>query len=508
MSIVDLPGIYSLSPYTPEEVISRNFILDEKPDCVINIVDATNLERNLYLTTQIMEIDVPMVIALNMMDEVEKQGDKIDAASLEKKIGIPVVPISALKEKGLEELMKRAYDASNEKRQGKTVLEGSALMHLIGDCKIALEGQGVDNALFHAIKLVELDELEVKAHPQSTAMVEEFKKTFSDDTFGSDFEALVADSRYKYISKHYSSVLTKSEQKQKEKLSRSDKADKILTHKVWGIPIFLVILFLVFHLTFAEDFLFLGAGGVFDKEAVVYDANKNVIEVTEDTYDPDNVKYYDADGNEAELTFENGKLASVEAKPFVFTGDGKKVLVENAAELPEGTKFYADEKGKWEVTIEATQFVYWKNSLGQVTRISAGDAKNLAAGTKIYADEELTHEVTLNADGEVEGYADIETEYESAFVSGIDEFCAGISAATFFGYEESVYGPGVILANLLNTFTDFLSTCINEGLVKSGAPDWLTGLIVDGIFGGLFAVLGFLPQILLLFLFFSILEYS
>lgn len=152
--------------------------------------------------------------------------------------------------------------------------------------------------------------------------------------------------------------------------------------------------------------------------------------------------------------------------------------------------------------------MYWKNSLGEVTRISSGDAKNLAAGTKIYADEELTHEVTLNADGEVEGYADIETEYESAFVSGIDEFCAGISAATFFGYEESVYGPGVILANLLNTFTDFLSTCINEGLVKSGAPDWLTGLIVDGIFGGLFAVLGFLPQILLLFLFFSILEDS
>ena len=123
VSIVDFPGIYSLSPYTPEEVISRNFILDEKPDCVINIVDATNLERNLYLTTQIMEIDVPMVIALNMMDEVEKQGDKIDATNLEKKIGIPVVPISALKEKGLEELMKRAYNASNEKRQGKTVLE-------------------------------------------------------------------------------------------------------------------------------------------------------------------------------------------------------------------------------------------------------------------------------------------------------------------------------------------------------------------------------------------------
>ena len=112
VAIVDLPGIYSLSPYTPEEVIARNYILDEKPDCVINIIDATNLERNLYLTTQIMEIDVPMVIALNMMDAVEKAGDKIDAAKLEKALGIPVVKISALKETGLKELMDKAFDES------------------------------------------------------------------------------------------------------------------------------------------------------------------------------------------------------------------------------------------------------------------------------------------------------------------------------------------------------------------------------------------------------------
>src|SRR5574344_2169560 len=104
VSVVDLPGIYSLSPYTPEEVVSRNYILDEKPDCVINIVDATNLERNLYLTTQILEMDVPMVIALNMMDTVKKLGDKIDAKKLEKLIGVPVVEISALKETNLEHL--------------------------------------------------------------------------------------------------------------------------------------------------------------------------------------------------------------------------------------------------------------------------------------------------------------------------------------------------------------------------------------------------------------------
>lgn len=112
ISVIDLPGIYSLSPYTPEEVVSRNFVLDEKPDCVINIVDATNLERNLYLTTQLMEIDVPMIVALNMMDSVEKNGDVIDAVTLEQKLGIPVVGISALKENGIVDLMNRAYEIS------------------------------------------------------------------------------------------------------------------------------------------------------------------------------------------------------------------------------------------------------------------------------------------------------------------------------------------------------------------------------------------------------------
>ena len=123
IEIVDLPGIYSLSPYTPEEVISRNYILDEKPACVINIVDATNLERNLYLTTQIMEIDVPMVVALNMIDVVKKNGDRIDAAELERRIGLPVVEISALKGEGFNELMKRAYEISSEYLILKRLLE-------------------------------------------------------------------------------------------------------------------------------------------------------------------------------------------------------------------------------------------------------------------------------------------------------------------------------------------------------------------------------------------------
>lgn len=350
VGIIDLPGIYSLSPYTPEEVISRNYILDEKPDCVINIVDATNLERNLYLTTQLMEIDVPVIVALNMIDEVEKAGDSIDAAKLESKIGLPVVKISALKNQGIEELMRRGFEVSEHPRKGTTVLEGGKLTHLIGDCKIALEGAGVDNALFHAIKLAEMDELEVKMHPKSAGMVEEFKKTFSDDVFGSDFEAIVADSRYKYIAHNYSSVLTKKHKSEKEKLSKSDKIDRVLTHKVWGIPIFLVILFAVFHLTFSEDLLWIGAA------------------------------------------------------------------------LPEG----------------------WVSLPG--------------------------------------------TAFEGVFGDG------GINS------------PGVILFNLVDLATSSISTAIGDAMAAGGVADWATGLVVDGIFGGLFAVISFLPQILVLFLFFSILE--
>ena len=352
ISIVDLPGIYSLSPYTPEEVISRNFILDEKPDCVINIVDVTNLERNLYLTTQLLEIDVPVVVALNMMDELERMGDVLDAQKLEEKIGVPVVAISALKETGLDDLMKRAYEVSLEKRKGVTVLESTPLMHLIGDCRIALEGQEVDNSLFHAVKLVELDELEVEAHPNSAKMVEEFKKTYKDDTFGGDFEAVIADSRYKHITTHYSVALKKNPKSHSEGDTRSNKIDKAMTHKFWGIPIFLLILFAVFHLTFSENFLFIGAA------------------------------------------------------------------------LPEG----------W-VALEGTP------------------------------------------------------------VEGV------------FG-EGGINSPGVVLFNLLDLGTSTLGEVIAEAMAEGNVAEWAIGFVCDGILGGLFAVLSFLPQILLLFLLFSILEDS
>lgn len=256
VAIVDLPGIYSLSPYTPEEVISRNYILDENPNCVINIVDATNLERNLYLTTQLIEMDIPVVIALNMIDVIEKNGDSINVEALEAEIGVPVVAISAMKGINIETLMNKAYNESLKTRVGKTVLEGGTLKHLIHDCKAAFVGLGVKHPLFHAVKLVENDEIECEHHPDLVKIVEEFKKTYTNDIFEDDLEAVVADDRYTYISKHYGKVKEKGKVAEKDKLTLSDKIDKILTNRWLGIPIFLVVLLFIFRLTFAENLFF------------------------------------------------------------------------------------------------------------------------------------------------------------------------------------------------------------------------------------------------------------
>ena len=429
VAVVDLPGIYSLSPYTPEEVIARNYILDEKPDCVINIVDATNLERNLYLTTQIMEIDVPMVVALNMMDAVDKAGDKIDAKELEKRLGVPVVKISALKETGLKELMDKAYSESEKKRNGVTVLEDSPLTHLIGDVKIALAGQNVASPLFHAIKLVENDEIETSMHKQTVGMIDEFKKTFDDDVFGADFEALVADARYKYISKHFAPVVSHKD-KDKFRMTKSDKVDKVLTHKAWGIPIFLVVLFLIFHLTFSENLFYIN--GFNESQAWMPSLS-----------DSEQFLKHDENG---EIVYE--------------TEDDEYVL-----------DYVADENGDY-VTTETEG----------VTKIDDE--------TYEYDGEEYT----VDADGRLGSKIPVLT-YGARWLATI--------------YDGTLYSPGVVVNNIWNDMiVGDLFGLIKGGVENSGMADWAKGLINDGIIEGLAAVLSFLPPILVLFLFFSILEDS
>ncbi len=353
IEIIDLPGIYSLSPYTPEEVIARNYILDEKPDCIINIVDATNLERNLYLTTQLLEIDVPMVIALNMKDVLEKRGEDIDEQTLEKRIGVPVVEISALKSLNVDFLIERAQEAVKAQRKGKSVIEHYSLWHVVQNAKIALELKGVESPVFHAVKLVEKDELEVENHPNEAKAVDDFLRLH--DNEGVDAEAEIADARYKYIETNFTTTLKRSAAYKPHEMSRSDKVDRVMTNKWAGIPIFLVILFTVFHLTFSEDFLYLGS-----------------------------------------------------------------------------------------------------------------------------------------------------------MIRGFGEWCGAESEGVWKGvfFSVGLNSPGIILFNLLDLATSSLSELITAGLESAGASPWAVGLVVEGVLGGVFGVLSFLPQILVLFLLFSILEDS
>ncbi|MBD5130999.1 MAG: ferrous iron transporter B [Clostridiales bacterium] len=257
IEIVDLPGIYSLSPYTPEEIVSRNFMIDEHPDLIINIVDATNLERNLYLTTQVLEADVPVLVALNMMDAVERSGDEIDVDGLSTALGVPVNAISALKGKGVKELMQRAVELGKTERKGVSVLENSECFKFIERIRDTLAAEKIEHPLFHATKLIEGDTAECTRFPNVAKAIEGVKNKLPDNGYDGDYEAFVADMRYRYIAKNYSPCLKRATHE--KRLSRSDKADKVLTHRVWAIPLFIVIMFVVFHVTFSEDILFLNS---------------------------------------------------------------------------------------------------------------------------------------------------------------------------------------------------------------------------------------------------------
>lgn len=253
ITIIDLPGIYSLSPYTPEEIIARNFIINETPDLIINIVDATNVERNLYLTTQLLEMDCPVVVALNMMDLAEKEGDRIDVGRLSDTLGAPVCPISALTGSGVEELMKTAVAAAKTSRRGRSVLTDSYIAPYIAQVEAILLQAGVKHAVFNAVKLLELDNIALEGSALNDKR-EEFDSIIAEMEKGdayNDAEAVVADLRYKFITSELSRFVEKGRAEGEPKLS--DRIDAVLTNKLFGIPIFLTFMFIVFHLTFGES---------------------------------------------------------------------------------------------------------------------------------------------------------------------------------------------------------------------------------------------------------------
>ena len=256
-TIVDLPGVYSLSPYTPEEVIARDFILTKRPDCIVDIVDATNLERNLYLTTQLLELDVPIIVALNMTDGLSRRGDCIDVSLLERRLGVPVVEISALRNVNVDELMQRAMKTARKPRAGRSVLRSGVLGAAIETTAVALRQKGVFSPLFHATKIVEGDEIAIKNYRaearDSAALI---RARVGKDGFDGDVEAAIANVRYEYVTARLSPALTRA--RGVDEYTASEMADRWITHKQIGIPLFFLILFALFHLTFSADFLYLG----------------------------------------------------------------------------------------------------------------------------------------------------------------------------------------------------------------------------------------------------------
>ena len=247
VTIMDLPGIYSLSPYTLEEVVARNYLIAERPDAIINIVDGTNIERNLYLSTQIMELGIPVVMAVNMMDIVDKSGDKVHMDKLGKKLGCEVVPISALKGTGIEKAAEKAVALAQQKQATPHV---HSFAKEVEDVITAVEGKlGFDIAeeqkRFFAIKLLEKDdkisEL-MKQVPDVSTQIKELEDKFDDDT-----ESIITNERYVYISSIMGECVTKANKK--EKLTTSDKIDKIVTNRWAALPIFAVVMFLVYYVS-------------------------------------------------------------------------------------------------------------------------------------------------------------------------------------------------------------------------------------------------------------------
>ncbi len=407
--IMDLPGIYSLSPYTLEEVVSRNYLITQRPDAILNIIDGTNLERNLYLTTQLTELGIPVVIAINMMDVVKKNGDQINIQELSRQLGCKVVEISALKGTGVMEAAEAAVQAAKGTKTVPTHTFSGPVEHAIAHIEeAAVHNMPEEQQRWYAIKIFERDDkvleqltipADVKNHIE--ADIQAAEKELDDDA-----ESIITNERYLYIAE-----IIKGSYKKKNagKLSASDKIDKVVTNRWLGLPIFALVMFLVYWIAMV------GVGAP-------------ATDWANDGLFGDGFHLFGIDGGYGDLADEYSE----------------------AATIVEGYEAYVDANGV------------------------------PADGTFTY---EVEDEETLAVEEETATVAD----YEAAQAT-LDEIGDEPDPAD---YGVWVPGVPVLVGNLLE---------------KAGAAEWLSGLILDGIVAGVGAVLGFVPQMLVLFLMLAFLE--
>ena len=411
VAIMDLPGIYSLSPYTLEEVVARNYLITERPDAILNIIDGTNLERNLYLTTQLTELGIPVVIAINMMDVVRKNGDKINVDELSRELGCKIVEISALKGEGIMEAAEAAVQAAKSTKTVPMHTFSGPVEHAIAHIEeAAVHNLPEEQQRWYAIKIFERDDKvldQLKIDPTVMAHIEEDIKA-AEKELDDDAESIITNERYVYIAEIIKACYKK---KNAGQLSASDKIDRVVTNRWLGLPIFALVMFLVYYISMVTV----------------------------------------------------GSAATDWANDGLF-GDGWHLFGIGSGEYNEVSEAY-----------------------GNASLIVDGYEAYIEENGALAADGTFTYDVedeeTLAVTTETATLAD----YEKAKAT-LDEIGDEPDPADY-----GVWVPGV-------------PVLVGNALESAGAADWLSGLILDGIVAGVGAVLGFVPQMLVLFLLLAFLE--
>ena len=419
--IMDLPGIYSLSPYTLEEVVARNYLITERPDAILNIIDGTNLERNLYLTTQLTELGIPVVIAINMLDVLEKKGDVINTQELSKKTGCPVYEISALKGKGIQEAADAVVKFAKENKKFEVAHVFAKNVEDILENIAAKLPKDIpeEQKRFYAIKLFERDSkiLETREDfPDIESIIADAENEFDDDS-----ESIITNERYTYISSIIKGCYKK---KSKEKLSTSDKIDRIVTNRWLALPIFAIIMIIVYYVSVTSV----------------------------------------------------GTLVTDFTNDQLFGEDG----------------WYLFGIGRSDYEAANDKFVE-ENIFNHKTEIEA----------------ELQKAVDEHVKGSEEILAAVQDEDFGAFEEAMESYSAALEEA---GISIDDYYNDDIMENApdkadYGVYIPGITTLVSNGLEAINCVDWLSALIVNGIVGGVGAVLGFVPQMLVLFIFLAFLEY-
>ena len=437
--IMDLPGIYSLSPYTLEEVVARNYLVGERPDAILNIIDGTNLERNLYLTTQLTELGIPVVIAINMMDVVRKNGDQINVAELSRELGVRIIEISALKGDGVMEAAEAAVKAAEGTKTVPMHTFSGPVEHAIAHIEeAAVHNLPEEQQRWYAIKIFERDDkvLEKLSIPADVmthidADIQAAEKELDDDA-----ESIITNERYVYIAELIKSCYKKHNQGQ---LSASDKIDRIVTNRWLGLPIFAVVMYLVYYIAMVTV----------------------------------------------------GSAATDWANDGLF-GDGWHLF-------GMGTSEYTEVADNYTAASEAISAYYELD-----TESDDFDPDTALADMKAVQPDSASTTIEVE-DEETLAMNDMTVYYDAIPADADKETTVGMSyldAVTYFeenGFDEpdpadyGVWVPGV-------------PVLIGNALEAAGAAEWLNGLILDGIVAGVGAVLGFVPQMLVLFLMLAFLE--